>query len=44
LRSSQTEPGRRYDLAHANDGSAKVDAVLDVLPLTENALPLALAS
>jgi hypothetical protein len=44
LRSSQTEPGRRYDLAHASDGSAKVDAVLDVLPLAEKALPIAMAS
>jgi chromosome segregation protein len=44
LRSSQTEPGRRYDLAHASDGSAKVDAVLDVLPLTEATLRTAMAS
>jgi chromosome segregation protein len=44
LRSSHTEPGRRYDLAHASDGSAKVDGVLDVLPLAESALPMAMAS
>jgi chromosome segregation protein len=44
LRSSQTEPGRRYDLHHASDGSAKVEAVLDILPLPLDALPLAIAS
>jgi ABC-type lipoprotein export system ATPase subunit len=44
LRSSRTEPGRRYDLAHATDGSATVDIVLDILPLPLEALPLAIAS
>jgi len=33
LRSSQTEAGRRYDLNHAVDGSARFEAVLDILPL-----------
>jgi chromosome segregation protein len=44
LRSSPTEPGRRYDLAHAANGSAKIDRVLDILPLPLEALPLAIAS
>lgn len=44
LRSSQIEPGRRYDLYHASDGSGKVETVLDILPLPLDALPLAIAS
>src|SRR5262249_55814692 len=44
LRSTPTEPGRRYDLTHAPDGSGKIDTVLDVLPLPRHALPLAAAS
>jgi chromosome segregation protein len=44
LRSSQTEPGRRYDLNHDVDGSAKFEAVLDILPLPAKALPVAIAS
>lgn len=44
LRSSVVEPGRRYDLDHATDGSARVAAVLDILPLPEEALPLQVAS
>lgn len=44
LRSSNVEPGRRYDLDQATDGSARVAAILDVMPLLEEALPLAIAS
>jgi len=44
LRSSQTEAGRRYDLNHAVDGSAKFEAVLDILPLPLETLPVAIAS
>jgi DNA repair exonuclease SbcCD ATPase subunit len=44
LRSSPTQPGRRYDLAHGPDGSGKIDTALDILPLPLQALPLAIAS
>lgn len=44
LRSSTLEPGRRYDLDHAKDGSAQIAGVLDVLPLPEKALPISIAS
>lgn len=44
LRSSILEPGRRYDLDHAKDGSAQIAGVLDVLPLPEKALPISVAS
>jgi chromosome segregation protein len=44
LRSIQTEPGRRYDLNHAADGSAKVEAFLDILPLPSKSLQLSIAS
>jgi hypothetical protein len=44
LRSIQTEPGRRYDLNHAADGSAKVEAFLDILPLPPKSLQLSIAS
>ncbi|MER8755178.1 AAA family ATPase [Mesorhizobium sp. M0976] len=44
LRSSVVEPGRRYDLGHATDGSARISSVLDILPLPEETLPLQVAS
>jgi DNA repair exonuclease SbcCD ATPase subunit len=44
LRSSQTEPGRRCDLNHGADGSAKVERELDIMPLPLEAMPLAIAS
>jgi hypothetical protein len=44
LRSSQTEPGRRCDLSHSADGSAKVERELDIMPLPLEAMPLAIAS
>ena len=43
LRSSSTEPGRRYDLGYGADGSAKIVAMFDVLPLQRDALRLAAA-
>ncbi|MEQ1768480.1 MAG: AAA family ATPase [Devosia sp.] len=44
LRSEVLEPGRRYDLGHGADGSAKVDATLDVLPMPQGVLKIAIAS
>lgn len=44
LRSSTLEPGRRYELTHASDGSAEVKYMLDVSPLPADTLPLQFAS
>lgn len=44
LRGSATEPGRRYDLDHATDGSARVAQTLDILPLPEETLAFSVAS
>ena len=44
LRSSATEPGRRYDLTHALDGSARIGATLDIFPLAQETLKFAIAS
>lgn len=38
------EPGRRYDLDYAKDGSAQIAGLLDVLPLPEKSLPILVAT
>lgn len=41
LRSSATEPGRRFDLSTAKNGSASIDRVTDLLPLPRETLKVA---
>ena len=44
LRSMTTEAGRRYDLGGSPDGAARVEATLDILPMKQDVLRVAVAS
>lgn len=44
LRSSTSELGVRFDLGHAPDGSAKIEAVREILPFPNGTLKMPLAS
>ena len=44
LRSTTTQPGRRYDLGGSSNGTARLNTTLEILPMSQSVLKLAEAS